>query len=391
MNSQTKSSTDSLSFQIHSLHSSVEKSPGGCLSNMSTYCVRWTPSIDGYFEFIKDYRSIIGCALGGSRVNRYQYNDPTIAKVLSIGMDDNRSCFPQRISLSNFKIGCPITSYGVIYRYRPDPKVSEGYRPDPKGESEYLLVKRNDSVNYIDIIRGNYRESQLYLMIQDLPENERQGLLEYDFDTLWNDLHLKPAEGNAYEYGKEVFKKLSPHFKELFKRIPSQDPDGKYLWLFPKGRPNYQNDRSFLQNDSDQLKLVPESPFECAIREFKEETNGFSIDKQEESLLFSEPVVESYLGSNSKNYQTNYFVFETNVRNEITPFNTSTTPIRIVSVGEVGEIKWVPYSQLKLYLRTSRQELINFIEQNYPSNRPIKLSDIWKKPIEINDFMLDPI
>ena len=356
------------------------------------FCVKWTPPIDGFNQFIKDYRKTIGCPLGGSRTSRHRYADTTIAKVLSVGPFDNRSSLPQRISLSNFKIGTPITSFGGIYRYHP-----------PTDEPEYLLIRRNDSVSYIDLVRGNYRESQLFFMIQDLPLNERQRLLTYanDYDTLWVDLHMKPAEGDVYEFGKEAFIKLAPHLKNLFEKVPSLDPDGKFLWLFPKGRPEWR-DSTNLSIVSDDLEgqfspaakfnrtLIPESPFECALREFKEETNGIDLlTVQGTQLLFSEPIVERFLGSNSKNYQTNYFVFKNITRPELEQFPMVDTPIRKISTGEVSVIKWVPLSELSQYLRPSRLDLIGFIETHLPQDIPDEVSPIWKCPAEMNDFIME--
>lgn len=354
--------------------------------NPDLFCVKWIPPIDGFNQFIQDYRNIVECPLGGSRVCRHRYTDTTISKVLSVGPSDNRSSLPQRISLSNFKIGTPITSDGAIYRFMGD---DEGFGIDGKSinEPHYLLIKRNDSESYIDLVRGNYRESHLFLMIQSLPLDARQRLLTYanEYDTLWVDLHMKPAEGDVYEFGKEAFVKIAPHFKTLFEKVPSIDPEGKFLWLFPKGRPQWRE-----ASDLSPRTLVPESPFECALREFYEETNGINLTTSEGTqLLFSEPIIERYLGSNSKNYQTNYFVFKTSNKHEIQQFSTIETPIREVSTDEVSEIKWVPLSRLSQYLRPSRLELINYIETNLPQTVPEEVNSIWKCPAEINDFMID--
>jgi len=333
----------------------------------SLFTVKWSPSVDGFFDFVKKYREIIGIKMGGTRKTRYEYTDPTVSKVLSIGVDDDLSSLPQRISLSNFNIGPPITSYGCIYRYQ-------------KEEPEYLLIRRCDSVSYIDLIRGNYRESQLFFMISELPNMERKRLLEYDFSALWYDLHRKPAEGDVYDFAREAFEKISPYLKDLFDLIPSNDPEGTYLWLFPKGKPNYLS--------GEDGKMVPESPFASALREFTEETNGLTVT--EENLLLSDPLVERFLGSNSKNYQTIYFAFGTDDKSEINPLEYISTDIREVSTAEVSEIYWVPLSQINKYLRPARQKLIQYIESRLTNSNYTKPSDvnpIWKSPAEINDLL----
>ena len=351
-------------------------------SNDDFFSVKWTPPIDGFNQFIQDYRNIIGCQLGGSRICRHQYTDITISKVLSVGPSDNRSSLPQRISLSNFKIGTPITSYGGILRYKP--RIKE--------EPHYLLIKRPDSESYIDLVRGNYRESQLFFMIQYLPLIDRERLLSHPYETLWVDLHSKPSQGDVYEFGKEAFMKLAPHLKELFEKIPSIDPQGKFLWLFPKGRPQwYDGDISY--NIEGQLSpkftrtLAPESPFSTALREFVEETNG--IEVKESDIVFSDPIIERYLGSNSKEYSSVFYVFQTDTMHELQQFPRVDTPIRSISTDEIDLIKWVPLSELDQYLRTSRIELINFIENNIPLVRPTEVNSIWKCPSEMNDFVME--
>lgn len=345
------------------------------------FSVKWSPPINGFSQFIQDYRNIILCPLGGSRICRHQYTDVTISKVLSVGLTDNRSCLPQRISLSNFKIGTPITSYGGILR-----SISND-------EPSYLLVKRPHSESYIDLIRSNYREGQLFFMIQYLPLEDRERILSHDYDNLWLDLHMKPAEGDVYEFGKETFNKLLPHFKELFDKVPSIDPQGKFLWGFPKGRAQWYDTRnlSIISNPEETSSpirnLTPESSFECAIREFTEETNGIIV--KEDQLMFQDPIIERYLGSNSKNYQTNYFVFQTDTLHDVKQFSRTDTPIRSISNDEIDLIKWVPLKELDKYLRPSRIELIDFIENNIPLDLHSQVNPIWKCPTEINDFVME--
>ena len=326
-----------------------------------SFTVNWSPSIDGFFSFTKQYRKIISYNMGGTHISSQKYNDKTVGTVLSVGAKDSKRSFPQRVTLTNFNLGPPITSYGCIYRYHPS----------NSKESEYLIVKRTDSVNYADIIRGNYRESQLFFMLQGLNNNERERLLKYNFDTLWEDLHGKDAEGDAYEYGKQTFSIISPHLKQLFGLVPSTDPTGKYLCLFPKGRPNYKQSED---------RLIPESPVECSFREFEEETNGIKLI--EKDILMSSPISENFLGSNSKNYQTIYFVCQTNVKTNITQFDMIETPFRQVSSGEVGNIAWIPYSKLKDFLRSDRLKLVDYVEQYSPILPDKYINPIWKNPTD---------
>ena len=105
--------------------------------------------------------------------------------------------------------------------------------------------------------------------------------------------------------------------------------------------------------------------------------------------MFQDPIIERYLGSNSKNYQTNYFVFQTDTLHDVKQFSRTDTPIRSISNDEIDLIKWVPLKELDKYLRPSRIELIDFIENNIPLDLHSQVNPIWKCPTEINDFVME--
>jgi ADP-ribose pyrophosphatase YjhB (NUDIX family) len=380
---------------LHQVHVSTEQHDELPSHLKVPFSVKWMPNVYGFSDFIQEYRRIIGVSLGGSRNRRYDYTERTISEVLSVGAADDLSSLPQRISLSNFHLGPPITSYGCIYRYKQLSK-----------EPHYLLIQRKDSVSYIDLIHGNYRESQLYFMLQDISEEERKRILNYDYPTLWEDLHLKAAEGESFEYGLSVFEKIKPYLKELFVLIPPSDPLNRNLWLFPKGKINWkpsfgcssleygQEEESWDEMIEEQTKtrVNPEAPFDCAIREFKEETNGLDLLKRKVHLAFADPVVERYLGSNSKNYQTDYFVFNEVSEEplpELTPFPIEQTSIRKISKGEVQQMKWVPFSELPNYLRPERQELVEYIENNISNEIVDAVSAHWRVPADMNEVSFE--
>lgn len=333
------------------------------------YTVEWQPSVEGFFDFVKKYRQITGIKLGGNRKGKYEYTDPTTEKVLSVSSEDDKSSFPHRMCLFNFFADTPITSFGCIYRY---------YNPN-EAEAEYLIAQRTNSVSYSEIIQGSYRDSQLFLMIRDLPDDERSRLLAYEFPSLWYDLHRKLAEGDMYNFAWENFSKLRKYLSELFEILPSNDPQGRHRWIFPKGRPIYFS-KEIVNNGLSQITFIPESPYDCAIREFKEETNGIEIHHSD--LLFADPIVERYMGTNSKNYRTVYFVFTTDQKPNITQFPLEATGIRQASRDEICQIEWVPLSKLSNYMRPSQLDLIRYIENHLPTDK-VHLNPFWSTPTDI--------
>ena len=82
----------------------------------------------------------------------------------------------------------PITSYGVIvFRISP---VSQ--------ERQYLMIRRKDTLGYIDFMRGKYSVSnQTYIlnMIHQMTVQEKNKLKCFTFDELWRDLWKDESQG----------------------------------------------------------------------------------------------------------------------------------------------------------------------------------------------------
>lgn len=95
----------------------------------------------------------------------------------------------------------PITSYGVIvFRISP---VNQ--------EREYLMIRRKDTLGYIDFMRGKYSVSnQTYIlnMIHQMTVQEKNKLKCFTFDELWRDLWKDESQGH------------------LPNRLPMYDDDG---------------------------------------------------------------------------------------------------------------------------------------------------------------------
>ena len=187
----------------------------------------------------------------------------------------------------------PITSYGIIL-----------CRPTEKG-FQYLMLRRKDSFGYIDFIRGKYVQhniEQIQHIFNEMSILERNRILEYDFDTLWEMMWGSIYVGNQFKNEEVASRKKFDMLKQGF---PSGNHDEiVYLktiisnsttnwieteWEFPKGRRNYQ-----------------EKDLDCAMREFEEETGILQKD-----IIIVEnvmPFEEIFLGSNHKSYKHKYFL-----------------------------------------------------------------------------------
>ncbi len=323
------------------------------------FTVKTDLSVEGYDRFISIYRKITNTPLGGTKSIK-PYKDPTIANVLSVGVTDNINRLPQRLTLTNFSNYSPITSYGFICRYFSE----------EKDEMMYLIIRRRESTSYIDLVQGNYRTSQLFLLIKDIGLEERHRLCKHSFDELWKDLRgATPTtttdvsvEDETYTYSKERFMQIQPHLLELFWSIAPEDPEGRGMYGFPKGR------LAFLESgtgtESDKTEKTRESPLACALREFREETNGIDLTKIKYITLSKDPICEKFIGTNNKNYASYYFLveLEAGLQPELSQFPKEETGIRRATTGEVESISWIPASDLHQVLIERRYELVRFAD-----------------------------
>lgn len=185
----------------------------------------------------------------------------------------------------------PITSVGIIV-----------FRKNEKGMREYLMIRRKDSIGYVEFLRGKYNiYSKIYLMniISEMTLEEKQRLLDNDFDTLWNQLwgdDINTQYRGEEKISRDKFELLKTGIlinnKEYSLESLIKESNTEWIeteWGFPKGRHNNQ-----------------EKDLLCALREFEEET-GYSRDiiNIVQNIL---PLEEIFTGSNYKSYKHKYFI-----------------------------------------------------------------------------------
>jgi 8-oxo-dGTP pyrophosphatase MutT (NUDIX family) len=185
----------------------------------------------------------------------------------------------------------PITSYGIVV-----------FRSSQTG-LQFLMIRRKDSFGYIDFIRGKYlinNKEQLQKIFNEMSIIERDRIKHHSFDELW--IMMWGDTNNLYQYKSEETNSQKKF--ELLKNgliINNEKISLDYFiensnttwseteWEFPKGRRNYQ-----------------EKDFDCAIREFEEETGYSRKDiKVIENLM---PLEEIFIGSNHKSYKHKYYL-----------------------------------------------------------------------------------
>ena len=185
----------------------------------------------------------------------------------------------------------PITSVGIIV-----------FRLNADGKREYLLIRRKDTIGYVEFMRGKYNiYSKLYLnnIIAEMTMEEKQLILTNDFDTLWKNLwgdDINTQYRGEEKISREKFESLrygiSTNENDYSLETLINESNSQWLeteWGFPKGRHNNQ-----------------EKDLLCALREFEEETgySRLSINIVQNLVPFE----EIFTGSNYKSYKHKYYV-----------------------------------------------------------------------------------
>lgn len=224
----------------------------------------------------------------------------------------------------------PITSIGfIIFRKRKE-----------CDDLEYLMIRRKDSLGFVDFIRGNYNiyhKQPLMNLLQEMTNEEKEKILDKrnSFTSIWREMW-----GNTFQHSKnnheestsrKKFDKLRDKGVVINGQTVTLDSlisglDTEWTepeWGFPKGRRNYH-----------------ERDLMCAFREFEEET-GF---EREHLNVISNlvPYEEIYTGSNFKTYKHKYFLAYYRGRDEdLLNFQQS----------EVSKMMWMTYKESLNYIR----------------------------------------
>ena len=197
----------------------------------------------------------------------------------------------------------PITSIGIIVFN------NNNNNNNNSNDINYLMIRRKDSLGYVDFMRGKYplfNKRYLLNIIYEMTNEEKNKLLTTDFDILWAELW---GEYIGIQYrGEEKTSREKFNSLKIGITLPQDEYNLESLinickesweepeWGFAKGRRNYQ-----------------EKDLNCALREFEEET-GCSKNslKLIQNII---PIEELFTGSNYKSYKHKYYIAYMNKNN----------------------------------------------------------------------------
>jgi 8-oxo-dGTP pyrophosphatase MutT (NUDIX family) len=240
----------------------------------------------------------------------------------------------------------PVTSVGLI-AFR---KINE--------ELQYLMIRRKDTIGYIEFMRGKYSlYNKLYLknLLSEMTNDEKAKILNTEFDVLWKELW---GENSGIHYrgeektSRDKFELLklginingSYNLKSLLDEINTNWIESE--WGFPKGRHNPQ-----------------EKDLLCGLREFEEETGYMRTSLSIVQNLL--PFEEIFTGSNYKSYKHKYFLAYCSLTDDDLPLNS-------YQKSEVSKVEWKNYENALKSVRPYNLEKIDIL------NRVHKLVNEYK-------------
>jgi 8-oxo-dGTP pyrophosphatase MutT (NUDIX family) len=206
------------------------------------------------------------------------------------------------------------------------------FRKPISSETQWILIRRRDSLGFIEIMRGKYElrdEAGLQSLIDQTTIPERGRLLTLNFNDLWRELWNGVASRrylSEYEQAKAKFDVLRGPVPivggAVSRRTLADYCDASTTswmepeWGFPKGR------RSSMETD-----------IACALRETEEEA-GVPVSSLR-IVSGVEPLLEEFRGSNGVCYRHRYWLAEAPSALEV-----KLDPTNMDQRREIGDVRW---------------------------------------------------
>jgi ADP-ribose pyrophosphatase YjhB (NUDIX family) len=214
----------------------------------------------------------------------------------------------------------PITSNGIIV-FRVNPKLMQ---------REYLMIRRKDTLGYMDFMRGKfpiYQKNYIMNMLSQMTVEEKQKLRSRIKD---GSMKEKINVLNAGVVTSTERYDLASLLDESDQFETWTEPE----WGFPKGRRNTQ-----------------EKDYECALREFSEETGySTSVLKNIRNII---PFDEIFIGSNYKSYRHKYYVMYMSYIDSLA--------VKSYQKSEVSGMEWKTFPECLKSIRTYNLEKKNIL------------------------------
>jgi len=234
----------------------------------------------------------------------------------------------------------PITSLGAIAFRIKDTNI------------EYLMIRRKDTLGFIDFMRGKYsltNKDYIMNMLKQMTTLEKHKLNTWTFNQIWSDIWGNNNAINQYKNEETSSRnkfnqlKLGVHYKnksfslnEMIIECNQYTSWDEPEWGFPKGRRNFN-----------------ETDLNCALREFEEETGYIKSNiKLVQNII---PYEEIFTGSNMKSYKHKYYL-------SIYFGDSDTIPSQFQQT-EIGDVRWMSYDDCVKHIRNYNLEKLDMFKK----------------------------
>ena len=192
------------------------------------------------------------------------------------------------------------------------------FRLNKNGEKEYLMIRRKSSFGFSDFLHSRFPIHNTIILnniINEMTDSEKSIILQ----RIEN---IQSSQDDALGKRVKQYIENKVDLKQLIKNSVTSWTECE--WGFPKGRRNAR-----------------EKDFDCAIREFEEET-GY---KQTNIQLIENvvPYEEVFVGSNYKTYKHKYYIARANY--------VLTEDETLFQKSEVSKLQWKSYDECLLCIR----------------------------------------
>lgn len=218
----------------------------------------------------------------------------------------------------------------------------------------YLLICRKHSMAFVEFIRGKYditKPDYILKLFERMTLSELMLISRSTYDELYTTLWQNNIETQYYinEYTKasKKFKDLKEGYehnkRKLSLDILINSIECKWIdpeWGFPKGRRN--------NNEKD---------FDCAKREFKEETD---FKDEQFSIINIDPISETYTSVNKIKYRHIYYLAQATDTAPSKPIISTDNKHQAVEVSKLG---WYTYEEAVSKFRDYQTEKIKVLDK----------------------------
>lgn len=254
---------------------------------------------------------------------------------------------------------------------------------------EILLIKKRYSYSFVAFVFGQYvkrDEKRLKLLFNGMTIQEKIDIMSLKFDLLWYKIWLEFPESALYEQESDDVIKSVDVWKSKYKQkamsnyVPYNFNSMSRLDFYIKKKNKFES--SFLTDNGKRLRSLimdtknsrlsweipkgrknrKETVLDCAIREFKEETD---IGIESYNIIFDiKPVIESFISINVTYIHNYYVAFTPKSFDPEVSFNSKQ------QVSEVADIKWVTLDEIKFIDHNGRlhklvQRIFNIFGTKY--------------------------